>query len=328
MINNADSTINYNEIRYFEDEIEQDEFNFIVRDSRTDWGDIDTYNYIIHNELCNNNNWDYISKCCPEDIIIQHIGESCSKFDMITLSRRLPISFIIESYAKYAWEMSVVLSRNDITKQQAQGLMLCDVNTNIEWDWEIVKPFLEVDFVVNNIDYLNIDFYNLTSWLPLSNQNLIVKYCHKRWNWSYFAREADVNLVIQNISVLQDHIAVYIETVLDKIFSDNNLIKSVVTNNEFAEVVKSIKEKGLLISYNLGSKENYIWSDELIEYLEKCNLLIWNTSSFITGFAQYPYIEWRNDDVHPLQPVYFRQPAMVWCPDRMRNRRSRHPLYP
>lgn len=292
LINNADSTINYNEIRYFEDEIEQDEFNFIVRDSRTDWGDIDTYNYIIHNELCNNNNWDYISKCCPEDIIIQHIGEPCSKFDMITLSRRLPVSFIIESYAKYVWEMSIVLSRNDITKQQAQELMLCDVNTNIEWDWEIVKPFLDLDFVVNNIDHLNIDFYNLTSWLPSSNQNLIVKYCHKRWNWSYFAREADVNLVLQNISVLQDHIAVYMETVLDKIFSDNNLIKSVVTNNEFAEVVKSIKGKGLLISYNLGSKGNYIWSDELIEYLEKCNLLIWNTSNFITGFAQYPYIEW------------------------------------
>lgn len=111
LINNADSTINYNEIRYFEDEIEQDEFNFIVRDSRTDWGDIDTYNYIINNELCNNNNWDYISKCCPEDIIIQHIGEPCSKFDMITLSRRLPVSFIIESFAKYTWEMSVVLSR-------------------------------------------------------------------------------------------------------------------------------------------------------------------------------------------------------------------------
>lgn len=292
LINNADSTINYNEIRYFEDEIEQDEFNFIVRDSRTDWGDIDTYNYIINNELCNNNNWDYISKCCPEDIIIQHIGEPCSKFDMITLSRRLPVGFIIESFAKYTWEMSVVLSRNDITKQQAQKLMLCDVNTNIEWDWEIVKPFLDVDFVVNNIDYLNIDFYNLTSWLPSSNQNLIVKYCHKRWNWSYFAKEADVNLVMQNISVLQDHIAVYIEAVLDKIFSDNKLIKSVVTNNEFAEVVKSIKGKGLLISYNLGLKDNYIWSDELIEYLEKCNLLIWNTSGFITGFAQYPYIEW------------------------------------
>lgn len=26
--------------------------------------------------------------------------------------------------------------------------------------------------------------------------------------------------------------------------------------------------------------------------MEKCNLLIWNTSGFITGFAQYPYIEW------------------------------------
>lgn len=51
MINNADSTINYNEIRYFEDEIEQDEFDFIVRDSRTDWSDVDTYNYIVSNDF-------------------------------------------------------------------------------------------------------------------------------------------------------------------------------------------------------------------------------------------------------------------------------------
>lgn len=47
-----------------------------------------------------------------------------------------------------------------------------------------------------------------------------------------------------------------------------------------------------MISYNLGSKENYIWSDVLIEYLEKCDLLIWNTNGSVAGFAQYPYIEW------------------------------------
>lgn len=295
LINNVDSTINYNEIRYFEDEIEQDEFDFIVKDSRTDWSDVGTYNYIVSNEFCNNENWDYISKYCPEDVIIQHIGESGSRFDMITLSWRLPVSFIIESCTKYAWEMNVVLSRNDITKQQAQELMLCDENTNIEWDWEVITPFLDIDFVVNNIDHLNIDFYNLTSWLPSTNQDVIVEYSHKRWNWSYFSREADVNLIIQNISVLEEHIAVYMETVLDKIFSDDNLTKSIVTNNEFAESVKSIKRKGSLISYDLRSKENYIWSDVLIEYLEKCDLLVWNTIDSVTGFAQYPYIEWTRE---------------------------------
>lgn len=51
LINNANSTINYNEICYFEDEIEQDEFDFIVRDSRTDWSDVDTYNYIVSNDF-------------------------------------------------------------------------------------------------------------------------------------------------------------------------------------------------------------------------------------------------------------------------------------
>lgn len=295
LINNADSTINYNEIRYFEDEIEQDEFDFIVRDIRTDWRDSETYNYIVSNAFCNDNNWEYITKCCPEDIIILHLSESNSRFDMITLSRRLPVDFIIESCANFKWEMSVVLSRNDITKEQAQELMLCDENTSIEWDWEIVKSFLDVDFVVNNIDHLNIDFYNLTSWLPSTHQDLIVKCCYKRWNWSYFSKDADINLVTNNINVLQDYIAVYIETVLDRIFTNKEFVKSIITNSSFAQVIKSIKSKGQLISYNLGVKADYIWSDELIKYLEECDLLCWNTIGSVKGFAQYSYVEWTPD---------------------------------
>lgn len=36
LINNADSVINYSEIKLFEDEIEEDEFNLIVKDKRTE----------------------------------------------------------------------------------------------------------------------------------------------------------------------------------------------------------------------------------------------------------------------------------------------------
>ena len=51
LINNVDSIINYKEISCFEDEIEQGEFDLIVRDKRTDWRDPDTYNYIVKNVL-------------------------------------------------------------------------------------------------------------------------------------------------------------------------------------------------------------------------------------------------------------------------------------
>ena len=292
LINNEDSTINYNEIRYFEDEIEQDEFDFIVRDKRTDWSDSDTYYYIVRNAFCNDNNWDYISKCCPDDIIISHLAEADSRFDLITLSRRLPIHFIIEYRANYKWEMSVVLSRNDITKEQAQELMLCDENTSVEWDWETVEPFLDIDFVINNIERLNIDFYNLTSWLPSSHHYLIVKYCQKRWNWLFVVKEVDVTLITDNINVIKDSIAVYTSILLDRIFTDSELVDSIVSNRTFAEVIKLIKSNGQLNSYNLASKSNYIWSDDLIKYLEDCNLLSWNTIGTLKGFAQFSYVEW------------------------------------
>lgn len=295
LINNADSTINYKEISFFEDEIEQDEFDFIVRDNRTDWRDIDTYYYIVKNVLCNDNNWDYISKCCPEDTIISHLGEPDSRFDMITLSRRLPVHFIIDNCANYKWEMSVVLSRNDITKEQAQTLMLCDENADIEWDWETVNPFLDVDYVVNNIEHLNIDFFNLTKWLPSSHHDLIVKYCQKRWNWLYVANEISISLISSNIALIKDYIAVYTDIILDRIFTEQENINLVLSNKAFAETIKSIKSNGQLVSYNLGSKANYIWSDELIEYLEECDLLHWNTIGSIIGFAQYPYVEWTSE---------------------------------
>ena len=40
--------------------------------------------------------------------------------------------------------------------------------------------------------------------------------------WSYFSKDADINLVTNNINVLQDYIAVYIETVLDRIFTNKD----------------------------------------------------------------------------------------------------------
>lgn len=292
LINNVDSVINYSEINLFEDEIEEDEFNLIVKDKRTDWTDDATYEYIVSNEYCTERVWDIISIHCPVDVVISHISDLDAKFDMISLSRRLPISYIIENCAQHAWNMNVVLSREDVSKDEAQQLMLCETNLNTEWDWDLIHDYIDIDFITQNIDKLNLDFYNLTSWLPVEYYNLIAENSDKKWNWLLFVKNMEISMLITNIKKVQDKIGVYMEHLLDRIFHDSNISKFVIQNEDFTDVLKSSKESGYLYSFNLGSKSSYIWNDELIDYLEKCGVLVWNTADGVPGFSRYSYIHW------------------------------------
>lgn len=295
LINQTDSVINYDEIKFFEDEIEQDEFDLIIKDKRTDWSDDATYSFIVGNELCKEMQWQIISDRCPIDVIISHLTNADSRFDFIILSRRLPISFIIENSSKYHWDMDIVMSREDITKQQAQTLMVSEVNSDIEWDWDLTKSFLDLDFVLNNIRDLNIDYYNLTKWLPNSNLSLLVEYPDRKWNWLVFATNADLDLIISKINILEDHIKIYVETILDRIFKNSEFINQAIINEEFTNTLRKYQDDGALISYNLSFKEDYLWDYQLIDYLESCNILIWNSDEFKKGFAQYSYIKWSRE---------------------------------
>lgn len=292
LINNADSVINYNEIKLFEDAIEQEEFNLIVKDRRTDWADRATYNYVVTNVLCTESTWDLISLHCPVDIIMNHINDGSSSFDMITLSRRLPITYIVQNCTQFEWNMSVVMSREDITTSLAQELMLHNTNSSVEWEWEVIEPYLDVDFVLSNIDKINLDFYNLTAWLPSEYHYIICQNYAKNWNWQLFVNKSDIRLIIENIHILQDYIGIYLGTILDRILVDEELVRIVAKNDTFISTVKFLNESGCLISYNLASKSNYVWGDELIDLLEKCGILKWNTLNLTLGFARYNYVTW------------------------------------
>lgn len=292
LINNADSVINYNEIKLFEDTIEQEEFKLIVKDRRTDWSDNETYKYIVTNDFCTENIWDLISLYCPVEIIMSHMDDELSSFDMITLSRRLPIAYIIKNCTQFEWNMSVVMSREDITTALAQELMLRNTNSSVDWEWEVIEPYLDVDFILSNIDKINLDFYNLTAWLPSEYHYVICQNYTKNWNWQLFVNKSDIRLIIDNIHNLQGYIGVYLGTILDRLLVDEKLVRIVAKHETFKSTVKSLNERGNLISYNLAAKSNYAWSDDLIELLEQCGILKWNTIGLAQGFARYDYVTW------------------------------------
>lgn len=295
LINNGKSVINYNEIKHFEDEIDEEDFVLIIRDSRTEWSDSSTYEFIVKSEYCTEKNWDIISKYCPLDVIMEHISDANALFDMVTISAKLPISFIIANCARYEWNMNVVMSRSDITTEQAQKLMLCDSNSNIEWDWETVKPYLDINFVLSNIAHLHVDFYNLTAWLPIEHYNLIIDNPSKNWNWQFFVNNSNTDLIVNNIKQLKLYVGIYIGILLDRILTDSEKVKSIIHNDSFQSVLKSLKKEGFLISYNLCTKANYAWCDELIDYLEQCGILCWNSTEFVPGFARYPFVSWDSE---------------------------------
>lgn len=295
LINNTDSVINYNEIKHFEDELDEEDFELILRDSRTEWSDSSTYEFIVKSEYCTEKNWDIISKHCPVNVIMDHISDANAAFDMVTISAKLPIPFIIANCARYVWNMNVVMSRSDITTEQAQELMLCDSNSNIEWDWDTVKPYLDINFVLSNIEHLHIDFFNLTKWLPIEHYNLIVRNPTKNWDWQFFVHNTHTDLIVNHIEQLKPYVGIFIGIILDRIFTDSEKVRSIVQNHRFQSVLKSLKEEGFLASYNLGAKANYAWSDELIDYLEQSGVLSWNSTEYIPGFTKYSFVTWNTE---------------------------------
>lgn len=310
LINNVDAIINYNEIKHFEDEIDEEDFELITKDSRTDWSDAPTYEYIVSNKYCTERIWDIISKYCTLDVIMEHISDANAQFDMVTLSSKMPIPFIIANCSKCEWNMNIVMSRKDITTEQAQELMTCDSNSYIEWDWETIEPFLDINFVRSNIENLHFDFYNLTSWLPFEYYNLIVNNPDRNWNWLLFANKSDINLIVDNIEILKQYIGLYIGLILDRILSNPKTTTAIVQSKKFQSVLKALNQEEYLISYNLGTKEHYVWCDEIIDYLEKCGILVWNTTNFVLGFAQYPFVSW---DTEFFKKYYVKITSSVDC---------------
>ena len=292
LMSNSDSVINYNEIKLFEDAIEQDEYELIVKDKRTDWTDSETYSYIVSNNFCTESTWDLISLYCPVDIIIDHINDNNASFDMITLSRRLPLSYIVPNCTQFAWNMNVVMSREDITTSLAQELMLRNSNSSVEWEWEIIEPYLDVDFVLANIDKINLDFYNLTSWLPLEYHYVICQNYNKNWNWQLFVEKSDIHFIIDNICTVQHQIGIYVGAILDRILVDAELVHTVANHEPFKATIINLHKGNNFVSYNLAVKSYYAWSDELIDFLEQCEILKWNTIGLAPGFARYNYVTW------------------------------------
>lgn len=289
LINDENAVFSYNEVIVFWDNLEEDEYYLLLKDQRVVWSDELLFKLIVDSEYCSTNTWMIISELCPIDTIKVYIEDYKDNFNWLELSRRMDIDFILDN-PDYPWSYSTILDRQDISMEQAQNILLIPSFEASEWDWDLVSKFLTIEFVENDIDNLNINFYQLTSWLPNESLDLIIKHNDKNWNWDRATQLFSLNQIIDNLSLIKKYIN--LPYLVDRCFSDKDNSDIAIRSEILKDFLKEAVQSGKMESFSLRDKYNYIWTDNTIAFLEDINLLNWKSKYYEKGFAQYPYVQW------------------------------------
>lgn len=292
LVNNKDAKFIYDELISFWDNIEEDEYNLLLNDQRLDWSDTQLFELIVSSEFCSTATWNTISMICPTDVIKQQLDKHHDEFNWRILSRRIEIDEIL-SMPLLPWDYTSILGRDDITTEYAQRIFLSPATKDTEWDWEIVEKFLTIDFVKDNIDSLNISFYELTSWLSNDNLSLILDYPEKPWDWDSATKRFSIQQIAENLLVLDKYVNLYY--LIDICFENEENYEYTLSSGKIKDYLYRAVNNGRVVNFSLKDKPNYIWNDKTIEFFESICLLNWESKQYEKGFAQYPFVKWTPD---------------------------------
>ena len=249
-----------------------------------------------------------LSSYCPIDIIKKHIADDGTSWDWVVLSKRIDGEFILnnplykedkELKTKLTpWNYEIISSREDIDIETIKSLLQKPELNDVEWDWDIIMPQLDFDFIRNNISNVDFDLLELTKDENENIKQLISKYPSKRWDWRYISENYDLDFILANIQSFtyscdeKNMNRLNLKTILDRAFSSTDYAGKYCKSTVVRDVVSLCKDS--LSDYTANSSD-YIWSYDLIDFLEEYGLLTWSSGHFTDGFECNPYVEWTDD---------------------------------
>lgn len=290
LVNDPEAVFNSKEVKVFWDILEKDEFNSLLGDRRLEWDDAVLFDMIAASEYCDVAAWEAVSKTCPTEVIKSHIDKYRKHFDWVVLSQRLDVDYIL-CHPLYTWSYGTVLSRDDVSQEQGQAIML--IPTEEEWEWDAVSRYLTPEFVRENIGRLGSGlFYDMTSWLSADDYDIVIAHPDKPWDYDYLTKAFSLP-EIERWEVLQERIK--IGKLLDRCFSaeaDAEERDFFLNSQALRAMTAAAAQTRRLSSYTLRDKAFYLWSDAVIEFFESTGLLQWQSKSVEKGFCRYPFVHW------------------------------------
>ena len=286
LIKDPDAILDYDTITPFEDLLELDS---LVKDTRLVWKDERFFIFIA--EKANANQWHTISYQCPIEVIKIYIEKHAEKWDWTSLSLRIDDKFLIEKATKYPWKFEAISAKEDINIDVLKILLLIPELKKQEWDWDNIMPQLDFDFIEANIDKIDFELSELTKTNINDIQLLIAQYPEKHWNWSYISAEYELSFILENILNFRQYL--HFKNVINRAFTSEEYVSLFCCSADFKAALVEFKEIKLR-DYS-PDRENYVWSSELIDFLEETNYLTWKSGKYTIGFECNPFISWKYD---------------------------------
>ena len=279
--------LNYSNLEPY---IELIDFEELTKDPRTVWTDSALFSLITNraNSVC----WSNISRYCDISVICDHIEEYEDYFNWPILTERIDNHFLLDHFKEYPWDLEVLSEDYNRDTSIIEELILQQKETEEDWDWEELELRLSESFVLSHLDIVKVDLDKYTKDSP-EVRSTILNNPDKRWNWDKIEQEFSLEFIYSNIGQLGDSFA--FTFLLDRIFSDPNWADKFASKKAFREVLrKSSTENGALSSTVLNL-HNYIWTFKVIDTLEECGLIRWETTEYMKGFECNPYLSWNMD---------------------------------
>lgn len=290
LINDHDAILDYETIIPFEDLLELDS---LIKDTRLVWTDKLLFEHIAEN--ADANQWFAISNHSPIEVIKSHIDKYKDKWDWTSLSMRIDDDFLIYQATNYPWNFEAISAKENISIEVIKTLLIMQELKEQEWDWDIIMPRLDFDFIRINIDKIDFELSELTVSNSDDAQPLIAQYPDKKWNWTHISAEYDLKWILSNILNFGKHLQIKI--VINRAFTSDDCVDLFCKSNDFKSILSQSKETALR-DYS-PNQAQYQWNTELINLLEQTNYLTWESGRFTLGFECNPFIEWTYD--------YFKQ---------------------
>jgi len=286
LIKDPDAILDYKTIIPFEDLLD---LGSLIKDTRLVWTDSQLFKFIA--DSADATEWFAISNHCSIEVIKSHIDKYKDKWDWTSLSKRIGDDFLIDNATNYPWNFEAISSREDISIEVIKILLLVPELKEQEWDWDIIMSQLDFEFIKTNIGKVDFELSELTVSYSNEVQPLIVQYPDMKWDWAYISAKYELSFILNNILNISKYIQ--IKKIIDRAFTSVEYVDLFCYSVDFKGLIEKSRET-VLRDYSPNQAE-YLWSSQLIDFLEKTNLLTWESGNYTFGFECNPHVKWSED---------------------------------
>lgn len=263
------------------------DYEELTKDSRTQWRDLRLFGKIV--EMANSNCWLNISNNCDIDVLYTHLKDFIDYLDWGIITARTADDFLLEHFNDYPWDLETL--SNDTTREVSfiQGLILKAGEYSSEWDWETLGHRLEKEFVLENLQLVNVNLFDYTEDTEQIRAH-ILDHLDKRWDWAKVEGSFDLTFILENILILQKHLNFTV--LFDRVFVDTSWSNVYIRNIAFITAVRTNIDEGGSLSSLLFNQKEYVWSDNLIKIFSSLGLIEWSSTRYSVGFECNPHLNW------------------------------------